>query len=139
MRSHHERSACMPMCIAGLSFCMLAVLGIVAVARSIPASYAGMPDGGARPTYGSIAGGSLDASGPASRRRRACPECGIIESIRRIERYGDVAGDAGSGRTMAEKDFEITVRFRDGRTAVFNEATPRSWRSGGRVIVIAGS
>jgi hypothetical protein len=32
--------------------------------------------------------------------------------------------------------FELTVRFRDGTTAVFHEATPRSWRPGDRVMVI---
>ena len=120
---------------------MLAVLGILAVARSIPASYAGIPDNGARSTYEDEAseGGSPDALVPASRRRRACHECGTIQSMRQIERYGDVAGDAGSDRALAEKDYEITVRFRDGSTTIFNEATPRSWRSGSRVIVIAGS
>src|SRR5437762_10808836 len=31
--------------------------------------------------------------------------------------------------------YEITVRFRDGSTTVFNEATPLAWRLGRQVIV----
>jgi hypothetical protein len=42
-------------------------------------------------------------------------------------------------QTTGSHDYETTVRFRDGSTAVFNETTPRTWRTGGRVIVIAGS
>jgi hypothetical protein len=42
-------------------------------------------------------------------------------------------------QTERSRDYETTVRFRDGSTAVFNEATPRTWRTGGRVIVIGGS
>jgi hypothetical protein len=32
----------------------------------------------------------------------------------------------------------MTVRFRDGTTTVFQEATARTWHPGVRVLVIAG-
>lgn len=89
--------------------------------------------------------------------RAGCRECGVIKSISHIERYGDVGAQdkadgkvagrisgrsfgstvAGSGATG--KSYDVTVRFRDGSTMIFNEATPRAWRTGSRVIVIAGS
>ena len=72
--------------------------------------------------------------------------------MRRIERTGEdarhrsaavkAAGigsrNAGMAHAAAEPGYEITVRLRVGTTTVFNEATPRAWRPGGRVMVIAG-
>lgn len=81
------------------------------------------------------------------------PECGFIESVRRID-HSRIAGaqqtvvakaaSEGSGgavpsRLLPAKDYEITVRFRDGSTTVFHDASARSWRLGSQVIVIAGA
>jgi hypothetical protein len=151
------------MWIAGIATCFLAVAGLVAVARSIPASYANAPDAGAPSKYGTAPSASGDAQGqmaelPINRRNRAsCPECGVIESLRQIEFSRGAAGQDSvdtkvgggvpsgkSGRgipadALTVMAYEITVRLRDGSTTVFNEATPRNWRKGSRVIVIAGS
>ncbi len=87
------------------------------------------------------------------RSRARCPECGVIESMRRIERSGDgvrqdavdigaprVVSDASAGAIAADatsgKGYEFTVRFRDGSTAVFSDANPRAWRLGSRVVVL---
>jgi len=43
MRTCFERPARVPMWIAGISLCMLAVSGIGAIVRSIPVSYANIP------------------------------------------------------------------------------------------------
>ncbi len=167
MRGHFERSACVPMCAGGMAVCMLAVLGIVAIMQSIPASYASVPDEGAWTGYRAAPGQSKEtrshdpqtnvavSSATVNHRKPACPECGVIESMRQIDRAGDGGGkntvaarvtgrvsagaSASAAHVVAEKGYEITVRFRDGSTTVFSEATPRAWRSGGRVIVIAGS
>lgn len=93
-----------------------------------------------------------------NRRNRAwCPECGVVESVRQIDGSGDAGGrdnvdvtSAGNAfvrasgsaiavNTLTGKTYEFTVRFRDGSMTVFNEATPRTWRSGSPVIVIARS
>jgi len=154
------------MWIAGISICLLAGSGIVAIVRSIPASYANIPTDRA-PWYGTAPSGVEDAladrplaglsvAKPAiNRGRRAwCPECGVVESMREIEPPRAVigqhdvevkfAGDGSvgvSGSTIAAdatttKSYEIRVRFRDGSTTVFNEASPRTWRLGSRVMVI---
>jgi hypothetical protein len=61
--------------------------------------------------------------------RTTCAECGVIESLREIQSRAEQA--AGSTRND-----EFIIRFRDGSTRVFNEATPRIWRLGAEVKVI---
>jgi len=61
--------------------------------------------------------------------RTTCAECGVIESVREIDTRGEQAAES-------TRSYEITIRFRDGSRRVFNEATPRTWRSGTRVMVI---
>jgi hypothetical protein len=61
--------------------------------------------------------------------RTTCAECGVIESVREI----DTRGDHGAEST---RSYEFIIRFPDGSRRVFNEATPRTWRSGTRVRVI---
>jgi hypothetical protein len=69
------------------------------------------------------------------RNRPRCPECGVIAAIRQIgPSHGAIAANAVTGMR-----YEITIRFRDGSTTVFNEASFRNWRAGDRVIVIGGS
>jgi hypothetical protein len=132
-----------PIWIAGVFVCLSATLGTVAIVRSISASYASIPDENAS-TLGAAASrsGDVHADDPRARgtvapdtinrRNRAwCAECGVVESIRQI---------AGSGGAIAAnttaKGYKITVRFRDGRTTVLDEASLRNWQLGSRVIVI---
>jgi len=132
------------MWIAGVCVCLLATSGIVAFVRSFPASYASIPDEGAAPsTYGAA---------PAAierRNRTSCPECGVIESMREIERSANVkdtgviaggnSGRASAANAVSGKDYEVTIRFRDGSTTVLNQASPGTWRLGGRVVVVGRS
>jgi hypothetical protein len=159
-----------PLWIAGISICVLAASGIVAIVRSIPASYASIPNEDAPLKRGAAPGGSEDrpainpqpplaeARNTINRRNRAwCPACGVVESMRKIERPGDVGGQytadikvargasgSASGSAIAAnavtgKGYAITVRFRDGSTTVLNEASPRTWPLGSRVMVIGRS
>jgi outer membrane lipoprotein SlyB len=158
------------MWIAGVSICVLAASGVVAIVRAIPASYASIPDDRASSKQGGVPSGFEDAQadGPQARPAEAretinrrtrvrCRDCGVVESIRQIERSSDVgrqdtvavkiAGGAGGGasgsastaRAIAQSDYEITVRFRDGSTTVINEANAGMWQLGNRVIVIGRS
>jgi hypothetical protein len=126
IRSLLTRSAHVPMWIAGIALCLGATAGTIAIVRSIPASYASTPDGGAPSKNGAAPSGSTDlaaAQSTSERRNRGwCSGCGVVESMRQIEPSGE----------------EITIRFRDGGTIVLNEATRRSWQLGNRVIVIGG-
>lgn len=75
-----------------------------------------------------------------------CPECGVIVSMREIERHDQDSGSgAAAGVTAANRDetrvkstrsYEITVRMAGGSSRVLNDANPASLRPGERVIVI---
>jgi hypothetical protein len=137
------------MWIAGASLCVLAASGTVAIVRSIPASYANILGEGAPSKHQIVSSESEDlhlddpqarsavAQDTINRRSRAgCPECGFVESVRRIERFTGASDSAVAANALSAKGYEITVRFRDGSSTVFNETSPRTWRLGSRVIVI---
>jgi hypothetical protein len=161
MRSSPKLSARPPVWIAGISVCLLAVSGVVALLRSIPASYAGTPDKGTASEYAAPSDAAADdpksdlAVAPTISHRSgaSCRECGIVASIREIGRpeapnrqdapdvkaAARVSGGAIRPGAMTRKSYEITVRFHDGSTTVFNEVGPRTWRLGARVIMIGRS
>ena len=108
--------------------------------------------------------------------KQICYDCGVVESVRTIEKAGEgsglgaVAGGVlggvlgnqmgnGNGRTVMTvlgavggglagnkieqnskktKHYEVTVRFEDGTTRVFNQETESTWRSGDKVRVNNG-
>jgi hypothetical protein len=134
----------------------------VAIARSTPVSVASAADVRAGHEHeaapGTPAGAGLDDSqaqptGINRRTRASCSECGVVESIRQVERSGaigqqdatkaKVAGRASSGEiapgAISPKSYEVTVRFRDGSTTVLDRAGPHALRLGDRVVVIGRS
>jgi hypothetical protein len=158
------------MWIAGLTVCLLATLGTIAIVRSIPASYASIPDEAALSKLVAAPSGSEDAQvmdaqadftllrAAINRRNQArCSECGVIESMRQIERPGDVgrhdivnvtrasgvsgsaSGSAIAANSITGMGYAFTIRFRDGSTTVINQASPEAWRLGTRVIVVGRS
>ena len=93
----------------------------------------------------------------------SCGRCGVIESVREVERPRNVPGAisiAGTfgrdpmavlnlligamlavqtGKNSGPDSFcEITVRFNDGSSRVLTEANPPAWKPGDRVKVING-
>jgi len=154
MRSGLKLSARPPVWIAGISVCLLAASGAVATFRSI----AGIPDkvtAVERAAPADDPQSSLAVTLPTINHRglASCSECGVVASIREIERpallgrqdtmevkvAGRVSGGAIVAKPTTSKSYEITVRFRDGSTTVFNETGSRTWRLGTRVIMIGRS
>ena len=158
------RPAYLPTWIAGICLYLLVASGIVAVVRSIQASYCSIPDDDASSKLALAPSGSVEARADApqadvgvprntaNRRNRVrCLKCGVIESMRQIVGQdtadvkpvegvsSGVSGGAVAASAVAGKRHEITVRFRDGSTTVLNEASPRTLQLGGRVIVIGRS
>jgi hypothetical protein len=163
MRTRPDRPVRVPVWIAGISLCLVTALGTLPIVRSIPVSYASIPDGRVASMDEAEPGGHRDARADRSeadgasahpathpRYRARCPECGVVESMREIGRSGDrigqaavdldstrrTCGSAFGADAATERCFEITVRFRDGSRTVFREASPRAWRAGNRVMVI---
>jgi hypothetical protein len=104
-----------PLLIAALAAVLLSVaaLGVASVVEWSPA-----PAASAAPRPAAPAG---------VRAKGNCPECGFVQSVRRVKARGD-----------APETYVITVRLRDGSTHVHTEATPANWRRGQRVVFIAG-
>jgi hypothetical protein len=133
--------------------------------RSIPAGLAQIPEASA--ALDDDLPGDLPTTSPPARpatgatitrgHRVRCPECAVVESITQVDRHevGQVQEKAPSHRAdriAAEvpdngmgttggigKWYAMTVRFGDGSTRVFYEPTPRNWRPGNRILVIAGT
>ncbi len=152
--------------ITGVAIAVLAIGGIMAIVVAIPPSSASVGDEGGKLVHAALSpllpqqsarDPDADMDKPTNlRSRAACAECGVVTSTRRIEGsvvsggqdasraddragVGNGAGSATSGGVPAGARYEITVRFRDGTTALFVEDLPRSLPPGGRVIVIGRS
>ncbi len=88
------------------------------------------------------------SAAPAARALR-CAECGVIESTREIEAPDEKSAVKSSGRIAAGsrggigakplRNYEITIRLRDGTMRVITDAKPASWRRGEPVTIIAGA
>lgn len=149
-----------PIWLIAVCFCSLAVWGSVAILRSIPASYANIPAERAVSGRAALSNAGADAHdndtqsqlavAPPTSKRVTCSACGVVASIREIARpevagrqdvklARRVSGGAIVASAVGGKSYEITVRFRDGSTALFNEAGTRTWRIGSRVILIGPS
>ena len=71
---------------------------------------------------------SAATSGAGQARVKArCDECGVIDSMRRIDAVGDTPAS-----------YETTIRFGDGSTRVLRDASPPNWRPGERINLIGG-
>ena len=73
-----------------------------------------------------------------------CAECGVIVSMRKIERHKEdpgpgADGDRDESRLKASRNYEFTVRMDDGSSRVIEAAYAAAWRRGERLIVIAGA
>lgn len=161
IRSQLALPARMPPWVAGIFATLLVASGTVPIIRALSPSYAGIPTDRAPSAQradprrsGDIHGKDglpeVAAAGTVTARRSGmrCAECGVIVSMRRLVRSDDAGatlGGSASGGTAGQPmpadganmpGYEFTVRFRDGSVLVFNEATPRTWRPGSRVIVI---
>ena|SRR5487761_1913200 len=78
-----------------------------------------------------------------------CAECGVIESAREIEGPDEQTGVGASGRMAAGnrggleakpfRNYEITVRMRDGSMRVIEDHKSARWKPGELVTIIAGA
>ncbi len=78
-----------------------------------------------------------------------CSECGFIVSMREIETRVEnsctgatsaaAPGNGDETRVKSARSYEIIVRMADGSSRSFTAENPASWRTGERLIVIAGA
>ena len=84
---------------------------------------------------------------PVTRAHR-CDECGVIESVRKIEAAHEITALKSPGRVDARSrdeieaeppgNYAITIRMQDGSMRVIHDAKPAVWRHGEPVTIIAG-
>src|SRR5271165_5407562 len=114
---YFKRPVCLLMGIAAISTCLLAVLGIIAIGRSIPATYANVPTENAaskgrtapaRPE--DVTAEELLSPLPVGRamvkrsNRASCPGCGVIESMRQMDPPENMGRQGAVAVRLAESD-----------------------------------
>jgi hypothetical protein len=136
-RTQVDRSPHLPIWIANAATTLLCAAGIASFMTWLPTA-SGNPDEDtslserslqsvtAAAATGDLASVSVASHTPT---RATCAGCGVVELVREIDTRGDHAVES-------TRSYELTIRFQDGSTRVFNEATPRTWRPGARVMVI---
>ena len=100
----------------------------------------------------SVAAEPPEAAAPmvaaAVARAYRCAECGVIQSMRKVDAAGENTAAKAPGRMAARsrdeleappaQSYEIVIRLQDGSTRVITDAKPASWRRGEPVTIIAG-
>jgi len=138
--------------------CLLGASGVAVMVRTTTPAFAShASDESSSDDPSSATAPTPSRSAKVATARGTCTECGTIASIREIASAADTArrelGDARRDhgltvspprRAAAVTDteaqlYEITIRFRDGRTSVFTEPGPPTWRVGSRIVFIDGA
>jgi hypothetical protein len=136
-RTQVDRSLHLPIWIANVATTLLCAAGIapfmawVPTASGTPDEETSLSERSPKSVQAAAATGDMALAGVASHTptRAACTGCGVVELVREIDTRGDHPAES-------TRSYELTIRFQDGSTRVFNEATPRTWRPGARVMVI---
>ena len=142
MNSQTNKSLHLPLLVGGIAAILVSGIAIGSLAISAQ-GFNGIP-APAEPPEAATA----PAIAAVGARAYRCRECGVIVSTRALEAPHETTGVNASGRIAGAnrgeikekpvRNFEITVRLRDGSTRVVTDANPARWRHGEKVIIIAG-
>ena len=157
MKTQARRAQYLPLIMVGIAVILYSTAAIAAILGWRSASTDGSGDTAdvrkvAVAAVEAVPVTEYTAQRRAKARARAngrCAECGIIVSIGEMAKHEDefgsgaaiglTAGNRDESRLKSTRRYEINVRMADGSNHVVNHASPASWRTGERVIVIAGS
>ena len=142
MNTQANRLLHLPLLSGGVA--ALLVSGIAIASVAVSAQGFGGVFASAEPR-GAVAAPVSPAAGAGSYR---CAECGVIESMRKIEIPDELIQIHAPGRIAAVNQggndgtslgrYAITIRLKDGSTRVITDAHPARWRPGERVSLIGG-
>ncbi len=141
MKTQADKFSYLPLLITGIAVILFSTAGIARMMGWGPNS---------TDDSGDIL--ALDQTAPVTtseaRAKPRCPECGVIVSMREIERHDEDSGPGAAGgvtagnrdetRVKSTKSYEIIVRMADGSSRVIDDANPARWRTGESLIVIGG-
>jgi len=143
MNTQANKPLHLPLLVGGIAAILVSGIAIGSLAISAQ-GFNGIP----APAEPPVAAAAPAIAAPGARAYR-CAECGVIESTRKIEAADEKTGVDASGRITAGnrggierkpvRNYEITIRLRDGSMRVITDANPARWRHGERVTIIAGS
>ncbi len=142
MNTQANRLLHLPLLSGGVAALLVSGIAIASVAVSTQGF------GGVFASVEPLAAVAAPASPAARAGAYKCAECGVIESMRRIEIPDELIQIHAPGRIAAvnrgENDgksvgrYAITIRLKDGSTRVITDAHPARWRPGERVSLIGG-
>ncbi len=126
MNLHLPKSGHLPALISGVA---VILLSMVALAKIPPAwhSASAFSTGEISAQQGDESS-TRHSSHRKARLKPKCNECGVVESMRRVNEEGD-----------SPAIYEIKVRMRDGSMHVSRDANPANWRRGEHVILVGGN
>lgn len=132
----------LPLLVGGIAAILVSSIAIGSLAISAPGF-----NGVYAPDEPAEAAAAPPIAAPGARAYR-CAECGVIESTREIEAPDEktgvnvpariAAGNRGETEGKPVRNYEITIRLRDGSMRVITDANPARWRPGERVKLIGG-
>ncbi|MGP1678593.1 MAG: hypothetical protein ACTS6J_15735 [Burkholderiales bacterium] len=142
MDSQVKKFLHLPLLVGGIAATLVSGIVIVSLAFSGQES-----KGVIAPAEASETAALPAIEAPAARPYR-CDECGVIESTREIKAPDEKTAVKSSGSSAAGKrgefeakplrNYEITIRLRDGSMRVITDPKPAQWRHGEPVTIIAG-
>ena len=153
MKTQSRRPTHMALLIASVAVVLFSTAGIAAIKgwRPVSSDVRALQEAPAMSAQ-EVALTAQKAQRRAKAKARAngrCAECGVIESMREIDRYdGDFGNDAAGALTGVERNekplslkkrYEIIVRMADGSSRTLTSASPSNFRFDERVIIIAGT
>jgi hypothetical protein len=105
----------------------LALAGSLVVLANLPPALDIAPVPVATPSAAEAAAVSEGLRNAKARARFNCDDCGVVESIHRLEPLGTQPGG-----------YEFTVRLRDGSSRMSILASPDTWRVGDSIMLMGG-
>ncbi len=141
MNTQANKPLHLPLWVGGIAAILVSGIAIGSLAISAQGF-----NGVVAPAESSEGAAAQAIAAPGARAYR-CAECGVIESTREIEAADEKKGVNGSGPIAAgggiggkpARNYEITIRLKDGSMRVIRDANPATWRHGERVTIIAGA
>jgi len=157
MKTQARRAQYLPLIMVGIAVILFSTAAIAAILGWRSASTDGSGDT-ADVRKVAVAAVEADPVPEYTAQRRAkvrarakgrCAECGVIVSIGKMAMHEDEFGSgAATGLRAGNRDesqlksarrYDINVRMADGSSHVVSHASPANWRTGERVIIIAGA
>lgn len=140
MNTQANRLLHLPRWVGGIAAIPVSGIAIASLAISVQGT-----DGFVAPAEPPEAVIGRSIATPPARVHR-CAECGVIESTREIKASDEKTGvnasspNAAGGEILHKpaRNYEITIRLKDGSMRVITDVNPAKWRQGECVTLIAG-